>query len=205
MKTRFLAMLAVLAAAMPAAAHAQQGYMVSVYAGYRFGGELTDAATGDAWEMTEGPAYAVSAAIDIDRQSQYELYFGRRSGELVLRSSGLSPAVARVGLDITYLQFGGTYFYEEIGRGLYLLGGVGLTNLNPREPGLDAETNFSLNLGVGYMIPLAGRVALKLEGRAFATLVSSSSALFCSGGCVVHIQGDTFAQGEVSAGLAVRF
>jgi hypothetical protein len=205
MNTRLLAVLAALAAAVPAAGHAQQGHMVSVYAGYRFGGDLTDAATGDAWEMTEGAAYAVSAAIDIDRRSQYELYFGRRSGELALRASSFSPAVSRIGLDITYVQFGGTYFYEEIGRGLYLLGGVGLTNLDPREPGLDAETNFSLNIGVGYMIPLAGRVALKLEGRAFATLVSSSGALFCSGGCVVQIQGDTFAQGEVSAGLAVRF
>jgi hypothetical protein len=204
-KIQFLAMLAVLATAMPAAGHAQESTMVTVYAGYRFGGELTDATTGDTWEMTEGPAYAVAVAIDIDRQSQYELYFGRRSGELALRSSGLSPAVSRIGLDITYVQFGGTYFYQEVGRGLYLLGGVGLTNLNPSEPGLDAETNFSLNIGVGYMVPLARRVALKLEGRAFATLVSSSSALFCSGGCVVQIQGDTFAQGEVSAGIAVRF
>lgn len=198
-------MLALLAAAMPAAGHAQQSTMVSVYAGYRFGGELTDAATGDAWEMTEGAAYAVAAAIDIDRQSQYELYLGRRKGELALRSSGFSPAVSRIGLDVTYFQFGGTYFYQEVGRGLYLLGGVGLTNLNPREPGLDAETHFSLNVGAGYMVPLGSRVALKLEGRAFATLVGGSSALFCSGGCVVQIQGDTFAQGEVSAGLAVRF
>ncbi|MDH4095730.1 MAG: outer membrane beta-barrel protein [Betaproteobacteria bacterium] len=205
MKAGCLAMLAALAVAVPAAAHAQQGHMASVYAGYRFGGELTDAATGDAWQMTEGAAYAVSVALDIDRRSQYELYVSRRSGELALRASSFSPAVSRIGLDITYIQFGGTYFYEEIGRGLYLLGGVGLTNLDPRESGLDAETNFSLNVGVGYMIPLAGRVALKLEGRAFATLVSSSSALFCSGGCVVQIQGDTFGQGEVSAGLAVRF
>jgi hypothetical protein len=198
-------MLAVLAAAVPAAAHAQQGHMVSVYAGYRFGGELTDAATGEAWEMTEGAAYAVSVAFDIDRRSQYELFVGRRSGELALRASSFAPAVSRIGLNVTYIQFGGTYFYEEIGRGLYLLGGVGLTNLDPRESGLDAETNFSLNIGIGYMIPLAERVALKLEGRGFATLVSSSSALFCSGGCVVQIKGDTFAQGEISAGIAVRF
>jgi hypothetical protein len=202
---RLLALLVLLAAAVPAWAQAPQKNSVSVTAGYRFGGELDDASTGDTWEFTEGPAYAVAIAFGIDYRSQYELYIGRRSGELALRASGLAPAVARIGVDVTYLQFGGTYFYEEVGRGLYLLGGVGLTNLDPREPGLDAETNFSLNVGIGYMVPLAGRVSLKIEGRGFATLVSSSGALFCSGGCVVQIQGDTFAQGEVSAGIAVRF
>jgi hypothetical protein len=46
---------------------------------------------------------------------------------------------------------------------------------------------------------------VKLEGRGYVTLVNSSSAFLCSGGCVVQIKGDTLTQGEAMAGLVWRF
>jgi hypothetical protein len=84
-------------------------------------------------------------------------------------------------------------------------GGVGLAHFDPAPAGLTSETRFSLNLGFGTTFPLGNGVALKLEGRAYATLVEGSSSFLCSGGCVVQIQGDTFTQAELLAGIAVRF
>jgi len=200
---RLLALLALAALALPAAAQPKADNYVTAYAGYRFGGSLTDVATQDSWEASEGSATAVALDLGIDGQTQYQFFVSRRSG--ALQPTGFLAPVTDIALAITYLHFGGTYFLEQVGRGPYLAGGLGLTHFDPRDAGFSSETRFSLSFGAGFMLPLAGRVALKLEGRAYATLVDSGTSFLCSGGCVVQIQGDTFAQGEVLAGIAVRF
>jgi hypothetical protein len=145
----------------------------------------------------------VAADFGIDRQTQWEIFISHRSS--ALRASGFSPAADNIGLGVTYYHLGGTYFPERIGRGVYAVGGLGLTNFSPNGAGLSSETRFSLNLGVGYMIPLGERVAVKLEGRGYATLINSSSAFLCSGGCAVQIKGDILTQGEVLVGISARF
>lgn len=202
--------LSILAAtAIPAGAFAQAGPAQSesnltFYGGYRFGGGFTDVNTGDTWNVTEGPAFSVAADFGIDRLTQWELFVSHRNASL--RASGFAPPTNDFRLGITYVHLGGTYFFDQqVGRGGYVVGGVGLTNFSPGISGLSSETRFSLNLGVGYMVPLSQRLALKLEGRGYATLVNSSGSFFCSGGCVVQVKGDTFTQAEVMAGIAARF
>jgi hypothetical protein len=199
------------AAAIPAGAHAQSSAgnavqsenNLTVYGGYRFGGGFTDVTTGKTWELTEGPAYAVAADFGIDRRTQWELFISHRNS--ALKASGFSPAANNIGLGITYYHLGGTYFVEEVGRGVYVVGGLGVTNFNPRETNLNSETRFSLNVGVGYMIPVAKHLGVKLEARGYATLVNSSGGFFCSGGCVVQIEGDLITQAELMAGIVARF
>jgi len=206
-----LVILAVAATAIPTTAHAQsmagsamqKENNITAYAGYRFGGGFTDVTTGKTWELTDGPAYSVAADIGIDRQTQWEFFISHRNS--ALKASGFSPVADNIGLGITYYHFGGTYFIEEVGRGVYAVGGLGLTNFSPREAGLNSEARFSLNVGFGYMIPVAQHVAVKLEARGFATLVNSSGGFFCSGGCVVQIKGDTITQGEAMVGISARF
>ena len=176
---------------------------VTAYAGYRFGGGFTDVTTGKTWEPTEGPAFSVAADFGIDRRTQWEIFISYRNS--ALKASGFSPVANNIGLGITYYHLGGTYFVEQVGEGVYVVGGLGLTNFTPREAGLSSETRFSLNVGVGYMIPLGKHLGLKLEGRGYATLIDSSGGFFCSGGCVVQISGTTFTQAEVMAGIAARF
>ena len=203
--------VATLAAATPQAARAQAASPgapatendVTVYAGYRFGGNFTDITTGKTWDVTEGPAFSLAADFGIDSRTQWELFVSHRNASL--RASGFSPAADNIRLGITYYHVGGTYFFDqEVGKGGYVVGGVGLTNFSPGAD-LSTETRFSLNVGIGYFVPLTKHVALKLEGRGYATLVNSSSAFFCSGGCVVQIKGTTFTQAEALAGIAARF
>jgi hypothetical protein len=196
-------LLAVLVAAAPAAARAQAIDGLAFYAGYRFSGEFDDVATGEHWQASEGASWALAVDFAIDPQRQYQLLASHRNS--ALGPSGFVSSVGEIGLGITYLHFGGVYYLEQVGRGAYAVGGVGLTHFNPKDSAFGSETGFSLNLGFGYAIPLGSRASFRLEGRAYATLVNSSSALFCSGGCVVQIQGETFAQGEVLAGIGVRF
>jgi len=204
-----LAILTMMTIAFSPIAHAQgtsgsaSENNLTVYAGYRFGGGLTDVNTGKSWALTEGPAYSLAADFGIDRQTQWELFVSHRN--TALKASGFSPIADNIGLGVTYYHVGGTCFVERVGRGVYAVGGLGATNFSPRESGLNSETRFSLNVGFGYMVPLAKQVALKLEARGYVTLVNSSGGFFCSGGCVVQVKGDTFTQGEVMAGISARF
>lgn len=196
---------------IPTSAHAQsttgsapeKQNNITAYAGYRFGGGFTDVTTGKTWELTDGPAYSLAADFGIDRQTQWELFIGHRNS--ALKASGFSPVADDIALGITYYHLGGTYFIEEVGRGAYVVGGLGATNFSPQESGLHSETRFSLNVGFGYMIPLGKYLAVKLEARGFATLVNSSGGFFCSGGCVVQVKGSTITQGEAMAGISARF
>lgn len=190
--------------ALAQAAPAQSENNLTVYAGYRFGGGFTDVNTGKTWETTDGVAYAIAADFAIDRRTQWEIFISHRNS--ALKASGFSPVADNIGLGITYFHVGGTYFFDqEVGRGGYVVGGIGLTNFSPSQSSLNSETRFSLNVGVGYMVPLAKSVAVKLEARGYATLVDSSGGFFCSGGCVVQVSGTTFTQGEVMVGISARF
>jgi hypothetical protein len=205
-------MLAAAAVAISTGARAQSGEgsaaqkenNLTLYGAYRFGGGFTDVTTGKTWETTDGPAFALAADFAIDRRTQWELFISHRNS--ALKASGFPPVADNLGLGITYYHLGGTYFFDqEVGRGGYAVGGLGLTNFSPSESDLNSETRFSLNFGFGYMIPVAKYVALKLETRAYVTLVDSSGGFFCSGGCVVEVKGSTFTQGEVMAGISARF
>lgn len=176
---------------------------LTVYGGYRFSGGFTDVNTGKTWELTEGPSFAVAADFGIDPRTQWEVFVSHRSS--ALRASGFSPAADNIALGVTYFHVGGTYFVDRVGKGVYVMGGLGLTHFDPSDSSLSTEIRASLNLGVGYMIPLGERLGLKLEGRGYATLINSSGGFLCSGGCVVQIKGDLLTQGELLAGIVVRF
>jgi len=200
---RLVVLAALAALALPAAAQQKADNDIAVYAGYRFGGSLTDVATQESWEPSEGGSFAAAVGLGLDAGTQYQLFFSRRKG--ALQPTDFVSPVSSIGLAITYLHFGGTYFFESNAAGPYLSGGLGLTNFDPSEPGFGAETRFSMSIAAGFQVPVAKRVSLRLEGRGYATLINSGTSFLCSGGCVVQIQGDTFAQGDLLVGVAVRF
>lgn len=201
------ALLGVVAAVLPAAAAAQDAaqkeHHLTLYAGYRAGGKLTDVNTGQSWEMTDGAAYALSAGIGLTRTTQLEFFVSHRAS--ALKASGFSPAADNVGLDVTYYHAGGTFFPEGVGHGWYLAGGLGATHFQPQDRGLNPETRLSMSLAAGYMVPLGQSFGIKVEARGYGTLIKGSGAMFCSGGCVIQVKGDTMTQAEVLVGVSVRF
>ncbi len=178
---------------------------LTIYAGHRFGGELGDVTTDQAWKLTDGAAYSMAADFGLAPDRQWEVFVSRRNS--ALSASGFSPAANNIGLHITYLHAGGTYFPGgEVGNGVYGVGGLGVTDLTPQQAGLDSEIHFSVNFGAGYMFPITKHVGLRLEARAFVTfLKSSGGALFCGGGCPVQAKGTLLTQGELMAGISARF
>ena len=189
--------------ALPGIAAAKD-YALTVYAGYRGGGSFTDANTEQRLELNSSGAVSLALDLPCDAARQYQVFLSHQQTHLTLDSP--SGAVSnRLAMDITYLHVGGTYFYDgDVGEGPYFVGGVGATLFNPGQ-GYSSELYPSINLGMGYQWLLGKTFALRFEARGYATLVNSNSGVFCSGGCVVSIKGDTVGQGEVMLGLSTRF
>jgi len=188
-----------------AAATPKKESSVTVYGGYRFGGTLTEETTNATINLDSGSSYALAVDIGLDPQSQLQFFYSQQNSALT--SGAFSSTVNNIPLTLYNYQLGGTYFIDQVGRGLYVVGGIGATNVKPEQAGLNSETYFSGNLGVGWMIPLGQRVGIRFEARGYGILLNNDSSMFCGSntGCTVAIKGSAVYQGEVLVGLSIRF
>jgi len=177
----------------------------TLYGGYRFGGSVTNTTNDTAIDLGNGSSFALAGDIGLDPHRQIELLYSQQRTSLSY--GGLSPQASNRDLTLHNYQIGGTNFIEETGRGLYVMGGLGATTATPSQAGLNSETFFSGNLGIGWMVPLGAHVGIKLEARGYGIVLNHNGALFCGGsnGCTVDIKATALFEGEVLAGLAARF
>jgi hypothetical protein len=178
---------------------------VTVYGGYRFGGSVTDSTTNSTIDLENGSSLALAVDFGLDWKTQIELFLSRQNTAL---TSGLFSSQANnTGLTLYNYQIGGTNFIEEVGRGLYVMGAIGGTTAKPDRSGLNSETFFSGNLGIGWMVPLGQHVGLRFEARGYGILINNNGSIFCGGtrGCTVAISGTALFSGELLMGVFAKF
>jgi hypothetical protein len=183
---------------------AAKDYALTMYAGYRGGGSFTDADTERGLELDSSVAVSIALDLPLDASRQIQIFLSHQRTDLDL--DGTSAAGGdKLPMNITYLHIGGTNFFEGgIGKGPYVVGGLGATLFDPGQ-GYSSEWYPSINIGIGYQWPVGNTLAVRVEARGYATLVNSNGGVFCSGGCVVSIKGDSVSQGELMLGLSARF
>jgi hypothetical protein len=205
------ALLTLLTAAPVQYAHAQDDSAAknrssfTVYGGDRFAGSVKDSTTDSTINLRNGSSFALALDIGLDQNNQVEVFYSQQNSAL---ASGLfSSKVNNIGLTLYNYQIGGTDFIEEVGRGLYVVGGLGGTTVKPDRSDLNSETFFSGNVGVGWMVPIGAHVGLRIEARGYGILLNNKSAVFCGGaaGCTIAIKGNAVFQGEALAGISARF
>jgi hypothetical protein len=198
-------------AAGSSAAQPRRDNALTVYAAYRDGGSFTDITTGSRLPIEASGAWAASLDLGPIPATQVQLFVARQSSHVDARQATqpmppAAPLPAKFPMTLTYAHIGGTSFVDKkIGQGVYLAGGIGATLFEPDLNGLANELRPSVSLGIGYQLPLGERFALRFEARGYATLVNSDSALFCSGGCVISVRGNTVTQGDVQLGFSFRY
>jgi hypothetical protein len=198
-------------AAGSSAAQPRRDNALTVYAAYRDGGSFTDITTGSRLPIEASGAWAASLDLGRSPATQVQLFVARQSSHVDARQATqpmppAAPLPAKFPMTLTYAHIGGTSFVDKkIGQGVYLAGGIGATLFEPDLNGLANELRPSVSLGIGYQLPLGERFALRFEARGYATLVNSDSALFCSGGCVISVKGNTVTQGDVQLGFSFRY
>ncbi len=187
-------------------AQAPPAWEVTPFVGYRTGGKLEAASTGESLRLDDEQSFALALNRRIDEGSQYELFYGTESTQL-----DPNPAVGAVDVKIDYLHIGGTLVVNDEQRiKPYIVGGLGATRFRPQPVEARDSTNFSLSLGGGLRIPVSERFSVRLEARGFLTFVNTDSSFFCTsdelgGACAVRADGNTFIQYEALAGAAFAF
>lgn len=201
MKRQFragIAILGLLASSTAAAAD----YGVTVFAGWRASTGIDNAVTSEQVNIDDSVSYSIALDRSFDATSTLQLFFSQQNTRLA--TGGSAPTA--FDLRVRHLHLGGTYYIDgPAGAGPYAVGGVGVTSLSPGLDGFDDEVRPSLNVGFGYAWPLGTNITARIEARGYFTLLNSSGGLFCSGGCVAVLKGDSLSQGEVMLGLSARF
>jgi len=198
MRSTHLACAVLASLALPCAAQ----NALTLYGGYRGGGSFQQSTSPfDSISLQSSPSGSISLDFGLDAMRQVQVFASYQSTEL--EATATTPVVP---MTVSYLHLGGTNYFEgTVGRGAYVVGGLGVTRLAPGLSGLSAEFRPSLNLGLGYQWPISGTLSFRAELRGYFTLINSSSSLFCSGGCVVSIKGDGLTQVEALVGLSYGF
>jgi opacity protein-like surface antigen len=161
--------------------------------------------TGDRVSLADHGAFALAADLRADEGTQYELFYSREATDL----QG-SLSVPHTDITVEYLHVGGTLLLnDEVKIKPYVVGGLGVTRFTPGEEG-STDTRFSASLGLGLRWPITPHFSVRLEGRAFVTLVNDNTAFFCRSDesgllCRIHGNGQTFVQGQFLAGAAFAF
>jgi hypothetical protein len=184
-------------------------FELTPYLGYRIGGEFEQQDGSTRFELDEGHAQGLVfniAAYDVN--TQWQVLYGQQRTNLATQAT-FDPA-ARLGLDVEYFHFGGTYLFDGDDTRPFIALTVGVTHFAPTLAGVDSESYFSGAIGGGVQLLQTKRVGVRLEARVFATFVDSDGALFChsgpqGGACAISIHGTALYQFEASAGVVFRF
>ncbi len=186
-------------------------FEITPFVGARAGGsfDVEDAVTGNSSsvDLGSGTSFGVDLGLYQNENGFYELLYSTQESSL---DSG-DLALGDIDVRVDYLQFGGTAFFDQGQRWLpYLSLTLGAARFEPQQGGYDSETKFAMSLGGGLRFPISQNVAATVGLRAYVTVLSSDTELFClsnseNAGCLVKSSGDTLWQGEAQLGLTMRF
>jgi opacity protein-like surface antigen len=194
-------------AAAPARAEEPQEYNnweFTPFVGYMAGGEFEDPIDDSDRDLGAGTSYGLIIDAAAEWWRHYEMLYLRQSTDV--------DGVDKFDMDVEYLQFGGTVAYPDTEATHvipYIAMTVGAARFSPDQAGLDDETKFAFTIGGGLRVPLTERFSLRLDLRAYATLLDSDSEIFCvsSGGatCRIKVKSDLFLQYAANLGFTVGF
>ena len=203
---RLLAAFASLACGAGAAADVLTRFEITPYVGYRGGGHYLDS-VGDA-DFEEDTTYGVVANYRAGYNTQWEILYGHQATEIDDSASSLDGS--KLGLDLDYVQIGGTYIFDDDGLQPFVSVTLGATWLSPDIDEISDESYFSASLGLGMRYDITRNLGLRVEGRAFGLFGKSNSLVFCENidgteQCYLGGDGGIIPQFELSGGLSFRF
>jgi opacity protein-like surface antigen len=174
------------------------------FVGYMAGGEFEDPTDSSSRDLDAGSDFGIFVNAASDWWRHYEMVYVRQSTKV----KGFDP----FDMDVEYLQFGGTVSYPDA-EATHVIPYFGMTvgaaRFSPDGAGLDDETKFAFTVGGGLRVPITDRFGVRLDVRAFATVLDSESDIFCvsSGGstCRIKVKSDMFLQYAANLGFIVGF
>lgn len=191
-----------LSLAAPAAAQPPDRVEVSVFGGYRFGGDFYEIASGRPVDNDGATSFGVAVNIPLTLDTQIEALITHQQARFVAPALGSPDARFRVTVD--HYQVGGLTELGGVRARPFLTGLIGLTRY---EASGDHELRLSGSVGGGVKLFPSPRAGVRLDGRVFATLVDADfDALACGAGlCFGSVNAWVVWQAEFTTALIVRF
>src|SRR3990170_43951 len=170
---------------------------------YRFGGGFEDANTDASIHLDESQGYGLVLDFDIQPAKQVEVYLSRQ--RTTMSSGGPFTGNPLFDVSVNYYHIGGLYLFEGERFRPFISGTLGLTRMDPQRADLSAETRISAAIGGGTKFFFTESLGIRLDVRGIYTAINSDASIFCAGGCAVQVRSTGFLQGELGAGLILRF
>jgi len=193
----------------PALSHAQEyAAEFTPFAGYRFGGTFQDKDSAAEYELKDSSSFGLIVNLRHREPTQWEILYSQQRTEAEFRgSTGNDPSVD---VDLYVLQLGGSYQWEGERMRPYLAFTLGGTHVRTASAESSSDTFFSGSIGLGMKFLPTSRVGIRIEARAYGTLVDSNTDLLCSTGpdanvCAIRVDGSMLSQLETFAGVTFRF
>jgi Outer membrane protein beta-barrel domain len=178
-------------------------FEITPFLGGMGGGSFEDPVDGSSRDLDAAPVFGVIFDAATEYWRHYEVLYARQSTSLT--------GVTEPDLDVQYLQFGGIVSYPEALRIIPFFGmTLGAAFLSPDEPGLKDETELAFSVGTGVRVPITEHIGVRLDARAFITLLDTEGDVFCAstegtGTCRIKAKSDTLVQYSAALGVIVAF
>lgn len=201
-----IAAAGILCLASPARAEQPREYNnweFTPFVGYMAGGEFEDPTDSSSRDLDADTDFGIFVDAATDWWRHYEMLFVSQS----TRVKGATP----FDMDVQYLQFGGTVAYPEPTHRVIPYFGmtVGGARFSPNAAGLDDETKFAFTIGGGVRVPITDHFGVRLDLRAFGTVLGSEGDLFCVSDagltCRIKAKSDLLLQYSANLGVIIGF
>jgi Outer membrane protein beta-barrel domain len=204
----FAICLAMLAASVAQAQESSYKFELTPFAGVTTGGDFDDMGGTASLALDDSSSFGLILNIEESANTQWEVLYSLQATEA--DTTGLPISGAPLDMDVHYIQGGGTYLFDGDAARPFLAATVGASHFAPGLSGVDSETFFAFSIGTGLQIRPSARFGVRLEARAYGTLVDSTSDLFCQSGpsgaiCAVTVDGTILWQFQAFAGFVFRF
>lgn len=185
------------------------GIEFTAFGGYRMGGSVAAEDDGIDIRLQDSSSAGFLVNSRPRDNTQWEVLYSIQQTSARI-TDALSGAQSVVDFDSNTLQLGGTYLFDGDKVVPYIAFTLGGTHVRTRAVEDDSDTFFAGSMGLGLRFLPNSRVGIRLEARAYGTLINSSSQIFCSTGpdenvCAIRLKGDLVTQVETFAGITVRF
>lgn len=174
------------------------------YGAYSFGGTFKDEDTATEAELKDSGSFGLIFDYQQKDNTQIEVIYSLQRTDADVSGTTISN------VNMHYLQIGGTYLFDQ-GKVLpFVSATLGGTHIDVDTEGFGSDTFFGFSFGGGLQIAPSSRLGLRLEARAFGTLLRSGSTIFCgsgpnAAGCAITVEGDILWQFQTMAGIVFRF
>lgn len=196
---RPLALILLLSAPAPVVA---QTFEISPFAGYRFGGDLFEAAAEQFLDIDGAPVAGAVINVGMWNGLSFEALASTQWADIDVRPHAFDPPV-RERAYVNQFLAGGRQDFGNRNVRPFMTGLAGLTHYSVNG---DDEVRFALSGGGGVRIGADHHVQLRLEGRVYTTFVDVEvESAVCGGGCVGFVDVDVAWQAEFTAGLVFAF